>query len=436
MSWLSTSDCDGVSVSLMRRVGVTLLALAALGCEDEGKPAKVELHPKATTSPPIEHVVEREKPAADWPPPIPGLLLDKLAVEREGSFALPDGADQLTPRAAVAIGDGFALVGDARVGHRQRWLGFAPGDGSARELSFDAGSITAAISDGDGGALLAGHAGLDGDARAWFGALDGRAKLTASVELDGDAPVDVVDVLAGHEPDERALLLGNVSSRGWALSFDERDRVRWKTDPGELGSTLVHAGVWVPAAGGELLVIGTRPEGAGEAAWSRRDDGRFEQGEFAIEGADPIRTLDAIVALDHDMGFIALGRAKRETTQDHDQVIAVGFDRRGQPTWARVLEHFRASEIYGGTIHRGQPGVAHFLARIPVGGEPSTALGWIEICPGVDGVVVARQIAGTLGWESTGFVDGRDDGAMLTYMRTAAGIDWRVLLVRTDHLWG
>lgn len=124
----------------------------------------------------------------------------------------------------------------------------------------------------------------------------------------------------------------------------------------------------------------------------------------------------------------------RRRRQALAQVIAVGFVRTGQPTWARVLEHLRAIEIYGGTIPRGLPGVAHFLARIPVRGEPSTALGWIEICPGVDGVVLTRQIAGTLGWESTGFVDGRDDGAMLTYTRTAAGIDWRVLLLRTDHL--
>ena len=101
-----------------------------------------------------------------------------------------------------------------------------------------------------------------------------------------------------------------------------------------------------------------------------------------------------------------------------------------------MLEHLRAIEIYGGTVHRSLPGVAHFVARIPVGGEPSTALAWIEICPGVDGVVVTRQIAGTLSWRSAGFVDGRDDGAIVTYTRSEAGIDWRVLLVGTGHLWG
>ena len=52
-------------------------------------------------------------------------------------------------------------------------------------------------------------------------------------------------------------------------------------------------------------------------------------------------------------------------------MIAVGFDRTGQPTWTRLLDHFRAMQIYGGAA------------------SSST-----------------RQLADTIGWESAGFVEG------------------------------
>jgi hypothetical protein len=105
-------------------------------------------------------------------------------------------------------------------------------------------------------------------------------------------------------------------------------------------------------------------------------------GQVRDRRADPIRTLDAIVALSYDMGFIALGRVKREREQAHDQVIAVGFDRTGHPTWTRLLDHFRAMQIYGGAVHPGTPGAAHFVARIPIGGEDPSALAWIKMYPG------------------------------------------------------
>jgi hypothetical protein len=38
--------------------------------------------------------------------------------------------------------------------------------------------------------------------------------VTSSVALDRDVQVDIVDVLAGHDGVEQALLLGNVGTEG------------------------------------------------------------------------------------------------------------------------------------------------------------------------------------------------------------------------------
>lgn len=79
------------------------------------------------------------------------------------------------------------------------------------------------------------------------------------------------------------------------------------------------------------------------------------------------------------------------------------------------------------------PGAAHFVARIPIGGDDPSALTWIMMLPGVDGILVARQLAGTIGWKSAGFVEGRTNAALSTYRPTEAGIEWRVLPIDTGY---
>ncbi len=431
----------------MRSATVMLLALALVACEDKSNVAPVAEQPtEAIPFSPLEPAPE--VPTSDAPPEIPGQLLEKLAIEREGSFALAEGSE-LTLPAVVALGnDGLAFAGQAwtrgdldSAGESRRWIGVVSGKGKARELEFGAGLIHAAISDGRGGALLVGTDGPGSDARAWFGAIDERGKVTSSVVVDRETRSEMVDVLAGHEDGERALLLGNIGVEGWLVSVDARGAIRWQSHVGNGSSAQLLAGVRIPGERGDVLAVGTQPDLGSEAAWWGRlarpadSDERFEQGKFEIEGADPIRTLDAIVWLGDDMGFIALGRAKRAREQAHDQVIAVGLDRNGQPTWTRLLDHFRAMQIYGGTIHPDTPGAAHFVVRIPIGGDEPSALAWIKMNAGVDGILIPRQLAGTAGWESAGFVEGRARSAISAYRRTETGIEWRVLPIDSGYVW-
>lgn len=431
----------------MRAATLSLFALAAIACEEKLAPPVVDQPSESITIPhqPTERELAPQAPTVAVTPTIPGQLLEKLAIEREGSFALPDSADELTLSAAVALGEGLAFVGRTwtrseldPVGQSRRWIVVGPDKGPTRELELDAGSIHAAISDGQGGALLVGTDGPSSATRAWFGAIDERGKLTSSVVLDGvsasETSVEMVDVLAGHGDGERALLLGNVGTRGLVVSVDARGAIRWQRSFGEDSPTQILAGERVPGEQGDVLMVGS------QMWWARLAgpvdaESSLEQGKFEIEAADPIRTLDAIVALGHDMGFIALGRAKREQVQAHDQVIAVGFDRAGQPTWTRLLDHFRGIQIYGAAVHPEAPGAAQFVARIPIGGDEPSALCWIEMYGGVDGILVARQLAGTIGWDSAGFLEGRTNAAITTYRRTEAGIEWRVLPIDSGAVW-
>jgi hypothetical protein len=85
-----------------------------LGCEDNVAPTTAERLAEAITIPSVERELVPEEPIVDAPPPIPGQLLEKLVIEREGSFALPEGIKELTMSAAVALGDdGLAFVGQA-----------------------------------------------------------------------------------------------------------------------------------------------------------------------------------------------------------------------------------------------------------------------------------------------------------------------------------
>jgi hypothetical protein len=410
------------------------LALTAVACERQApQPAVEGLREVVTPEFELEPEFEPERPVADAPPTIPGQLLDKLASEREGTIALPEDVGEITLHGAIALAGGLAFVGQARMreGTAHGWIGLAPDKGSASARQIDASSIDAVISDGKGGALFVG----DASAQAWFGALNGRGVMNSSTDIDGPAPIDMVDILAGHEDGERALLLGNAGTAGWVVSLDARGAVRWQSQIGD-EATRILAGIRAPA---ELLVVGTRRDGDANQAWWGRFTppvtAKLEQGSFELENADPIRSLEAIVDLDHDMGFIALGRAKRELDQPHDQALAVGFDRSGQPTWTRLLDHFRTFEIYGGATHHELRGTAHFVTRIPITGEDESALAWLKMCPGHNGVLEIRQLAGTIGWQSAGFIEGRDDAAIAAYRQTEAGLEWKILRIDTGYVW-
>jgi hypothetical protein len=222
-----------------RATSVTLLAFAVVACDGEDKMAALgtERPTEAIRISPSEREVMSEAPTSDATPSIPGQLLEKLAIEREGRFALAAVTDELTLPAAVALGDdGLVFAGHTwtrgeldLVGQSRRWIGVVFGADPTLELGLDAGSIHAAISDGQGGALLVGTDGPSSDTRAWFGAIDDRGRMTSSVALDRELWSEMIDVLAGHDGGERALLLGNIGIEGWVVSVDARGAVRWQS---------------------------------------------------------------------------------------------------------------------------------------------------------------------------------------------------------------
>jgi hypothetical protein len=442
----------------MRRLAIVLPVVLALACERsseaiaEEQAKQVEVSPSLSPAPaaPEPESIDEKEPAAEAPAAIPSLQLTRLETEREGSFMLPEDTDELMPRAAVVLGRGFAVVGEAHARGRPdhppqtwRWVGYVSDVDQASEgvgTKLAAGSIRAAVSDGKGGALLVGSVASGTDARGWFGVLDAKGVVGRQLELDGEASTELVGLLAGHGPDQHALVLGNVDGQGWVASLGSRGAVRWDSYVGSGDSVQNHAAARVAGERGDVLAIGTRVQlgGESESWWALIPDhggadAKVEQGNFEIEGADRLQTLDAIVDL-QGTGFLALGRAKRERAQDHDQVIAVGFDRTGEPTWIRVLERFRAIEIYGGAGNPALLGAANFVVRVPItGGEGTSALAWLEIYPGVDGILVPRQLAGTIGWESAGFIEDREGSAIVTFKRTETGIDWRILPLGTTY---
>ena len=99
----------------MRSATVMLLAFAAVACEGDDKvaPPDVTRPTEAITISSAEREVVSETPTSHAPPPIPGQLLEKLTIEREGSFALAE-STELTLSAAVVLGDEhLAFAGQA-----------------------------------------------------------------------------------------------------------------------------------------------------------------------------------------------------------------------------------------------------------------------------------------------------------------------------------
>lgn len=403
----------------------------------------------ATVTPPPKAQIARQDLVATDLPPVPNLELATLEVIRDGRFDHPEGTDELAPRAAVALEGGLALVGQAYLERRKgampqtwRWLGVAPGSSGASEGSgtkLEPGAIRVALPDAAGGALLAGNTATGDDARGWFGTLDAKGELAVDVTLESKTLTEMFDLLPGTGGSEAAVVLGYMDAQGWVVSLDAKGELRWQKFVSSFGYTQIRAAARLD--GEDMLAVGTRAQGFGESWWSQLpkdggDDASPEgltQGKLDIEGADPHQMLHTIVDLG-EQGFIALGTAKRNHIQDHDQVLAAGFDHAGQPTWSRVVPDFRVTTIYGGQVDPASPGAAHFIVELPLPGETErTALGWLELNPGADGIMVPRQLGETEGWKSAGFVEGADGLQIVTYRQAEGGMQWRVLLAAPGY---
>ncbi|PRQ05714.1 hypothetical protein [Enhygromyxa salina] len=440
----------------MGRTAISLLCLLALGCTNQDPQASArgdapEAKPdpsptaagdqpewKRTRRKPVE--VVREDLLADDLPPAPRLEALTLTASREGSFAFPEGSDELAPRAAVALRGGLLLAGQAYLDRRPgpppaswRWLGFAPsaGDGAPASTStkFEPGAIRAAAADGQGGALLCGTSGIGFDVRGWFGVVNEQAQLGLDVGLDTPNSTELFDVLSGHATGELAVMTGYVDAQAWLVSLDQKGEQRWQKYVGSYGYTQARAFARLDGARGDLLTIGTRAQGFGESWWAivpgdggdQAGSGDVTQDKLSIAGADEHQMLRAIVDVG-EAGFIALGTAKRNHVQAHDQPLAVGFGRDGAVLWSRALDEVRISGVSGG---RGKPGAGLFVVDVP-GADPEapSALALLEVSATASS---ARELAGSAGWSSAGFIEGQDQAAVVSYEPSATGIVWREL---------
>jgi hypothetical protein len=409
--------------------------------EPKPEPSKLEL-PKPTAPPPI-----RKDLLAEDLPPVPTLESLTLTASGEGVFAWPEGTDELAPRAAVAVRDGLLLVGQAyldrqprRLSSSWRWYGFVPTSGEASASMLDAGAIRAAIPDGEGNALVLGTRGEQSDPRGWFAIVGGDGALGLQVDLDSPSATEMFDLIPGSEPGELAVVGGYVDAQGWLVSLDRGGAQRWQKFIGSYGYTQVRALVRldaVPGQPGQLLALGTRGKQFGEWWWAKSPaDGGVDpsptdvtQGMLDIEGADVHQMLRAVVDLG-SAGLVALGTAKKNHIQAHDQVVAVGFDRSGNVAWSKVIADLRVTEVYGA---RAVNGSASFVVELPTPGTTqvvdatkSGGLALLEIS-GDGATTKARSIADTEGWRAAGHVEGVETASVLGYVATETGIRWRRL---------
>jgi hypothetical protein len=432
-----------LSSAAMQRTATLLLALIGLACaepppEAKSEPAKPEpakvdevepAKPKPLEAEPSP--LTRKDLLAENLPPVPTLESVTLTASDEGRFAWPEGTDELVPRAAVSVRGGLLLAGQAyldrkprKISKSWRWLGFVPTSGEPSASKLDEGAIRAAISDGEGNALVVGIRGEQSNPRGWFAVVGGDdGALDVQVDLDSPSATEMFDLIPGAEPNELAVVGGYVDSQGWLVSLDRAGAQRWQKFIGSYGGTQVRALARLSKQ--ELLALGTRAQTFGESWWARSpaDGGKdaspddVTQDKLAIAGADVHQSLNAVVDLG-DAGIVALGTAKQNHIQAHDQVVAVGFDRSGAVAWSKVVADVRVTEVYGG---RAVAGSASFVVALPGG-----ALALIEI-PGDGEAIEARQIAGTEGWRAAGFVEGAESALVLGFVPTDAGIQWRRL---------
>jgi hypothetical protein len=442
----------------MHRTAISLLCLLALACtkqapqaSEQGSDAAAKTDAKPPTPTEPEWTPTRRKPpeivrtdllALDLPA-VPTLETLTLTPTREGSFAVPEGTDELAPRAAVELRGGLLLAGQAyldrhpgRPSDSWRWLGFTPhasdDASSPSSTKSEPGAIRAAVADGQGGALLCGTSGFGFDVRGWFGVVDQRAQLGLQVALDTPTSTEMFDLLPGAGDNELAVIAGYVDAQAWLVSLDPAGHQRWQKYIGSYGYTQARALARLDGPRHDLLTTGTRAKGFGESWWAKvPGDGGDQTGsddvvqdKLDIPGADPHQMLQAIVDIG-EPGFIALGTAKRNHIQAHDQPLAVGFTRDGAVAWTKVLPDLRVTSVSGA---RPKPGGALFIVEIP-GPDPESphALALLELDATSH---TARELADSAGWSSAGFIEGANAAAALSYAPTPTGIKWRQLPIQ------
>ncbi len=437
----------------MQRTATLLLASLALACngprpaEESDTTQKSEQaksgEPKPPSKPevpkPTEPLPVRKDLLAEDLPAVPRLSAMTLTSVDAGEFEWPEGTDELAPRAAVVVRDGLLLAGQAYLGRKPRkpspswrWLGFVPTSGDASGTKLDAGAIRAAIADGQGNALVTGIRGEQADPRGWFAKVGGDGAIELQVDLESPSATELFDLVPGSGSDELAVVGGYVDAQGWLVSLDRAGAPRWEKFIGSYGYTQVRALARLDA---QLLAIGTRGTSFGEflLAESPADGGAdpssadVEQQKPEIEGADVHQMLRAGVDLG-SAGIVALGTAKKNHIQAHDQVVAIGIDRAGAVTWSKVVPDLRVTEVHGGraVVVAGGPGArAKFVVEVP-GTDGASALALLEIS--ADGATtVANGIADTEGWHAAGFVEGTESAIVLAYIPSDRGIRWQRL---------
>lgn len=446
----------------MRRISIALSSLLLLACPSASKEQPEKSAKQAEPSKPVEaKVAEQPEPepkpiepkqpepkqpevvrkdlVAEELPPVPTLETIAATELAAGTLACPEGTDELTPRAALELRDGLLLAGQAYLDRRPgspsqswRWTGFIPRSGEARSIHTDPGAIRAGIVQ-DGQGLLTGTRGIGFDARGWFAKVSADGIVTDETPLETANVTELFDLVPGRGNGELVVLGGYVDAQGWLIALDAAGQQRWEKYIGSYGNTQVRALVRLGA--GELLAVGTRAKGFGEA-WSGRapsDGGKSAAGDdvtqtqIEIEGADPNRMVKAIVELG-DAGYLALGTAKLQYLQAHDQLFAVAFDRKGELAWWRVIENVRVTDVLGARVHAGH---AQFLVSVPLDdkAQPELALALVTVPADATAPVIARAVADSTGWSSAGLVEGSAALELVGHKRSADGIAWRRLSI-------
>lgn len=401
---------------------------------ESDKASTPEPTPPPPPQPKPQPDIVRKDLVAEELPPVPSLDVQTVESSASGQFEWPSGADELAPRAVVAIHDGLLFVGQSYRGRvigrpspTWRWRGVVPTAGASTSAEEGSGAIRAAIVGPDGGALLAGTSGDTENFRGWFAIADGHGTLELQVDLDSPSATELFDLIPGRQAGELAVVGGYVDAQGWLVSLDQAGGERWQKFIGSYGYTQVRA---LTRLDRELLVVGTRAQQFGESWWARApanggadpSPADVTQDKLTIDGADQHQMLRAVVSLG-DAGSIALGTAKRNYIQAHDQVVLVGFDAKGQPSWSKVLDDVRVTDVYGG---RADDGAARFVVGVPSSsaGKPP-ALAVIEVS--ADGSAATKQLSDSEGWQSVGFIEGASTSSLIGWAPTGTGIQWRRL---------
>lgn len=449
----------------MRRPILALLCLALAACptapkqaeqdapgpsapdsstKSSAKPSTPELSSLEPAAPKQQPEIVRTDLVAEDLPAIP--KLEALAATELGSgqFAFPESTDELAPRAAVSLGEGLLLVGQAYLDRRPgtppqswRWAGFVPsGGGEPRSTLHDPGAIRAAIAH-EGGALVTGTRGVGFDSRGWFAKVSSDGTITSEAALESPNSTELFAVLPGRGDAELAIVGGYVDAQGWLVSLDSLDLAatpRWEKYIGSYGYTQVRGLVRLDE--GQLLAIGVRGQQFGEswAALAPGDGGGtaagddVEQIKIEIAGADQNQMLRVIVDVGA-AGYLAFGTAKRNHIQAHDQLLAVSFDRKGKLGWSRVVPEVRVTDVVA--VRRVDDG-ATVLVVVPSSdaSEAETALALVHTPSDPSKPSRARRLADSEGWTAVGFVDGSPNAELITAQRIESGLEWRRLAVQ------